>query len=95
MLYPHMAAAGPEGQLPLLKDGQFMLPAVKIFSYLSESYPDLDLDGKVPGGKRADVSAHVERRRAAVSLRAGLTDGLVRTGCGARWKPSLRLWTRS
>ncbi|GAB5032214.1 metaxin 1 [Nannochloropsis oceanica] len=53
--YPFLETAG---RLPVLIDGQFIIPEDDALAYLREHYPSsLDLDSKLSGAKRAQVSA--------------------------------------
>lgn len=52
--YPSLETAG---RLPVLVDGQCILPEEDAFGYLCEHYPALDLDGKLSGAKRTQVAA--------------------------------------
>lgn len=53
--YPFIETAG---RLPVLIDGQFIIPEDDALAYLREHYPStLDLDNKLSGAKRAQVAA--------------------------------------
>jgi len=53
--YPSIETAG---RLPVLIDGQYIVPEDDALAYLREHYPStLDLDGKLSGAKRAQVAA--------------------------------------
>jgi hypothetical protein len=43
------------GHLPALIDGQMLVPEGMIVPYLLKTYPELDIDSKLPGGKKAEV----------------------------------------